>query len=97
MHKEDGSCTLFALMAGATVGAAVGLLFAPQSGSRFRSSLREYMMTAKDHDEQATEQGIESSTMRSVGSGEGTRMARTECSVRSRHEDHTEGDTGHDN
>src|SRR5687767_11265442 len=39
MHKEDVSCSLLALMAGATVGAGVGLLFAPQTGSQFRSSL----------------------------------------------------------
>ena len=57
MEKDAFSYSLFALMAGATVGAGVGLLLAPQSGTQFRASLRELTRTAKDHVDGATDQG----------------------------------------
>ena len=96
MHKDNISSTLFAFIAGATVGAGVGLLFTPKPGSQDRSSLREYMRKAPDEVDQAIE-GTESDAIRGGGHGEGIRMPGAECSVRSGPHDHTTGDTGHDN
>ena len=89
MNKENVSGTLFALMAGATVGAGVGLLLAPQTGSQFRSSLREYTKKAKDQVNQASKDSVLSSAMGEAADGEGD--------VRSTQTDHTTGDTGQDN
>ena len=97
MHKEDVSCTMFAFVTGATVGAGIGLLFAPQSGSQLRASLRECMSKATKEDNQATDEGTESGATRSHEKSEGIRMPGAECSVRSGPQDHTVGDTGHDN
>jgi gas vesicle protein len=58
MHKEDVSQTALAFIAGATVGAGVMLLFAPQAGSDFRSSVREYARGAKEEWDQASDQGM---------------------------------------
>ncbi len=97
MHKEDVSCTLFALMAGATVGAGVGLLFAPQTGSHFRASLREYTRKAKDQVDQATKDGTQSSAMQEAADEKGVRKPGAEGDRRSAQKDHTIGDTGQDN
>ncbi len=97
MHKEDVSRTLFALMAGATVGAGVGFLFAPQAGSQFRSSLREYTKKAKDHVDQAVKDRTQSSTMQEAADEEGARKPGVEGGGRSAQKDHTIGDTGQDN
>jgi gas vesicle protein len=96
MHQEDVSRTLFALMAGATVGAGVGLLFAPQAGSRFRSSLREYTRKAKNLVDQATKDSTQSSDTREAGGEVGVPKPGTEGGGRSQ-KDHTIGDTGQDN
>ena len=96
MHIDNISRTLIAFMAGATVGAGVGLLFTPKSGSQVRSSLREYVRKAPDEVDQAIE-GTKSDAIRGGGHGEGLRMPGAECSVRSGPQDHTTGDTGHDN
>ena len=48
MYKEDISSTMFAFIAGAAIGAGVMLLLAPQTGSEFRTSMREYTRKAKD-------------------------------------------------
>jgi gas vesicle protein len=48
MHKDNVSGTLLALIAGATVGAGVGLLFSPQTGSQSRTPLREYKRKVPD-------------------------------------------------
>jgi gas vesicle protein len=96
MQKHDFSCSLFALMAGATIGAGVGLLLAPQSGSQLRSSLRDLTRKTKDHIDQAIDQGADSdATMQSPPGSEGIRMPGAECSTRSK--DHAIGDTGQDN
>lgn len=57
MHKEDVSHTAFAFIAGATVGAGVALLFAPQAGTEFRSSVRDYTRRAKEEWGHASERG----------------------------------------
>ena len=62
MPNENVSRTLFALMAGATVGAGVGLLYAPRAGSQFRSSLREYTRRVKNQVDQATNDSKSSDT-----------------------------------
>jgi gas vesicle protein len=98
MHKEDVTCTLFALMAGATVGAGVGLLMAPQSGPQLRSSLRDLTRKAKDHLDGVIQQGVDpDATMQSASDEEGIRMPGEECSTRSGSKNHTIGDTGQDN
>ncbi len=97
MRKEEVSYTLFALIAGATVGAGIGLLFAPQAGPQFRSSVRDHLRKAKDEVDQASEEGPQSTAMQGAADAVGIRMPGGECSVRSGREDHTEGDTGHDN
>ena len=96
MHKEDVSRTLFALMAGATVGAGVGLLLAPQAGSQFRSSLREYTRKAKNQVGQATNDSTQSSDRQEAGGEGGVVKPGTEGGGRSQ-KDHTTGDTGQDN
>ncbi|MEP7152856.1 MAG: YtxH domain-containing protein [Nitrospira sp.] len=57
MHKEDVSYAAFAFIAGATVGAGAMLLFAPQAGSDFRSSVRDYARRATDEWDKASEGG----------------------------------------
>ena len=96
MHKEDVSCTLFALMAGATVGAGVGLLFAPQAGSQFRSSRREYTRKAKNLVDQSTNDSTQSSDTHEAGGEVGVVKPGTEGGRRSQ-KDHSIGDTGQDN
>jgi gas vesicle protein len=95
MDKDHLSSSLFALMAGATVGAGVGLLLTPQSGSQFRSSLREWTRKAKGQVDRASEQSTGPDAMQSSSASEGIRMPGAECSTRSK--DHTIGDTGQDN
>jgi gas vesicle protein len=99
MCKEDVSRTLFALMAGATVGAGVGvgLLFAPQAGSQFRSSLREYTRKVKSQVDQASNESTQSSDTHEAGAEEGVGKPGAESSGRSALKDHTIGDTGQDN
>ena len=58
MPKEDASQTAFAFIVGATVGAGVMLLFAPQAGSELRSSVRDYTRKAKDQWDEASAQGL---------------------------------------
>ena len=89
MRKEDTSYPLSALVAGAAVGAAVGLLFAPRTGSQFRSSLREYAKKAKDRMNQATKDSTQWSAMPEATNEEG--------GTHSAQKDHTIGDTGQDN
>ena len=95
MHKEDAS-TLCALMAGATVGASLGLLFAPQVGSQVRSSLREYTIKAKNQGE-ATNDRTQSSVTQEAADEEGSRNPGAEGGGRSAQKDHATGDTGQDN
>ena len=57
MHKEDVSNATFAFIAGATVGAGIALLFAPQAGPDFRSSVRDFTRRAQDEWAQASERG----------------------------------------
>ena len=97
MEKHDLSCSLFALMAGATVGAGVGLLLAPQSGTQLRSSLLDLTRKAKASVDQASEQGADPDAMQNYCGGEGVRLPGAECSTRSGFKDHTIGDTGQDN
>jgi hypothetical protein len=98
MEKHDLSCSLFALMAGATVGAGVGLLLAPQSGSQLRSSLRDLTRKTKDHVDRAIEQGADpDATMQSPSGSEGIRMPGAERRTGSGPKDHTIGDSGQDN
>ncbi len=94
MHKHNRSCTAFAFIAGATVAAAVALLFTPQAGGRLRSSLREYTRRPKSQVDQGTEPDISTAMQ---ADAERIRNSGAECSVRSLQQDHTEGDTGHDN
>ena len=97
MHKDNVSGTLVALIAGATVGAGVGLLFAPQTGSQFRTSLREHKRKAPDEVDQATGHKTESGAIRSTAKGDTIPAAGAGCSMRSGTQDHTLGDTGYDN
>ena len=97
MHKEDVSCTLFALLAGATVGAGVGLLFAPQTGSQFRSSLRGLTRQAKDQVDQSIKDSAQSSATRETADEAGIAKPSAEGGGRSAPKDHTIGDTGQDN
>lgn len=60
MYREDTSKTAMAFMVGATVGAGVMLLLAPQSGSEFRSSMSDYTRRAKDEWDHASERGVSS-------------------------------------
>jgi gas vesicle protein len=60
MYREDTSKTAMAFIAGATVGAGVMLLSAPQSGSEFRSSMSDYTRRAKDEWDHASERGVSS-------------------------------------
>jgi gas vesicle protein len=80
MHKDNVSGTLLALIAGATVGAGVGLLFSPQTGSQSRTPLREYKRKVPDV--------VDEPHISTAAAG---------CSMRSGPQDHTLGDTGHDN
>ena len=97
MQRENISRTLFAFMAGASVGAGAGLLFAPESGSQVRSFLRGYMRKAPNKVNQAIEEGTASETMQGGRHGEGARLPGAECSMQSGPQDHAAGDTGHDN
>ncbi len=97
MHKEEVSRTLFALMAGATVGAGVGLLLAPQTGSQFRSSLRNLTRQATDQADQSTKDRTQSSAMRETAGESGVPELGLEGGGRSAQKDHTIGDTGQDN
>ena len=95
--RTDYSYPRVRLHGRATVGAGIGLLFTPKSGSQVRSSLREYVMKASDEVDQASEAGTESDAMRTGWHGEGIQILGAECGVRSGPHDHTAGDTGHDN
>ena len=53
------SATLSAFLAGALIGAGVGLLFAPQSGSQTRGILRDYATRAKDGLDEAITHGAD--------------------------------------
>lgn len=97
MRKEDTSYSLSALVAGAAVGAVVGLLFAPRTGSQFRSSLREYAKKAKDQMNQATKDSTQWSAMPEATNEEGVHMPTAEGGTHSAQKDHTIGDTGQDN
>ena len=97
MPNENVARTLFALMAGATVGAGVGLLFAPRAGSQFRSSLREYTRRVKNQVDQATNNSTQSSDTHEAGCEIGVRKPGAEGGGRSATKDHTIGDTGQDN
>ena len=57
MHKEDVSNTACAFIAGATVGASIALLFAPQAGPELRSSVRDFTRRAQDEWAHASERG----------------------------------------
>jgi gas vesicle protein len=96
MHKENVPRSLFALMAGATVGAGVGLLFAPQAGSQFRSSIREYTRKVKNLVDRATNDSTPSSDTHEAGGEVGAVKPGTEGGRRSQ-KDHSIGDTGQDN
>lgn len=91
MDKDNVSGTLLALVAGATVGAGVGLLFASHTGSQVRSSLREHTRKALDQVDQAPDEGT------GAAKREGVRLPGAEYSTRSGPHNHIEGDTGHDN
>ena len=97
MHKDNVSGTLLALIAGATVGAGVGLLFSPQTGSQFRTSLREYKRTVLDAIDEATGKSTESGAIRITATGDNVPTAAAGCTMRSGPQDHTLGDTGYDN
>ena len=53
------SGTLSAFLAGALIGAGVGLLFAPQSGSQVRGLIRDYAARAKDELDKAITHGAD--------------------------------------
>ena len=97
MHKDNVSGTLLALIAGATVGAGVGLLFSPQTGSQFRTSLREFKRKVLDAADEATGKSTESDAIRRTANGGTVPATAGGCSMRSRPQDHTLGDTGYDN
>ena len=97
MHKEDFSGTLFALMAGATVGAGIGLLFAPQTGLQFRSSLRDLTRTAKDQVDRADQDSTQSNVRHDAIDETGIRTPDADVGARPVQKDHTLGDTGQDN
>lgn len=59
-HQGVGSATvLLAFVAGAAVGAAVALLFAPASGMETRAYMNRRAREARDRAAQAAEQGRE--------------------------------------
>ena len=59
-HQGNGGGTvLLAFIAGAAVGAAVALLFAPQAGSETRAYVNRRAREARDRAAQAAEQGRE--------------------------------------
>lgn len=109
MHKEDASNTAFAFIAGATVGAGVALLFAPQAGSEIRSSVREYARKAKDELDHLSEEGgsvlgtmlqqgkewIEGAMSKQIPGG--ARQTQEGSTGSERQGTHTAGDTGQDN
>ncbi|MEO5955546.1 MAG: YtxH domain-containing protein [Nitrospiraceae bacterium] len=53
------SGTLSAFLAGALIGAGIGLLFAPQSGSQMRGLIRDYATRAKDGLDEAITHGAD--------------------------------------
>lgn len=61
MESRDtyDSGTLSAFLAGALIGAGVGLLFAPQSGPQMRGLIRDYASRAKDGLDEAITHGAE--------------------------------------
>ena len=61
-HQDNGmgtSTVLLAFMAGAAVGAAFALLFAPASGTETRAYVNRRAREARDRAAQAAEQGRE--------------------------------------
>ena len=56
---EHESGTLSAFLAGALIGAGVGLLFAPQTGSQMRGLIRDYATRAKDGFDEAITHGAD--------------------------------------
>jgi gas vesicle protein len=55
--KSNESSNWSAFLSGVFIGAGVALLLAPQSGSEFRSTLRDYASKAKDELDDVAEQG----------------------------------------
>ena len=58
-HSVGGGTVLLAFIAGAAVGAAVALLFAPAAGTETRAYVNRRAREARDRAEQAAEQGRE--------------------------------------
>jgi hypothetical protein len=111
MSKEVVSRTGFAFLVGATVGAGVMLLLAPQAGSELRASVRDYTRKAKDHWDQASERGASVLDLLFQRGKEWIQRARPNRAIVEVHEipstdagrsaarsgDHSTGDTGQDN
>lgn len=55
----NGSLSMSAFLAGAFIGAGVALLFAPQTGTQLRSTLRRYAGKAQEQISDVMEQGKE--------------------------------------
>jgi len=58
-HNDDGASILVAFIAGAAVGAAVALLFAPASGDDTREYLGQRVREGRDRAADAARQGQE--------------------------------------
>ena len=109
MYQEQGSRTALAFIAGATVGAGVALLFAPEPGSELRSSVRDYTRRAKEEWDEASGRGESALGLLFQRGKEWIQRARPERATagaqdipstdaaRSSAGDHSTGDTGQDN
>jgi len=51
MSRDDAGSNLFFLLTGAAIGAALGVLFAPQEGSRTREQLTDWLKERRERGE----------------------------------------------
>ncbi len=77
---SDNSKIVVALLAGVAVGAALGILFAPESGSETRDKLSKALKDLGERIQGLTEEGMDdlSETAEKVGSAVKSKMKKTQ-------------------